>query len=106
MGEKDELNYSKKKLVASIEVALGGRAAEELFLGPGLVTTGCSSDLESATRTAFLYVRDMGMLEDLSLLSAKKEAFSDRHNALLDAQANALVRVRPLHPRTATPPSN
>ena len=43
--EKDMLTQTKKNIEAAIDVALGGRAAEELFLGEDLVTTGCSSDL-------------------------------------------------------------
>jgi len=31
--EKDQLNYTKKGILASIDVALGGRAAEDIFLG-------------------------------------------------------------------------
>lgn len=33
-------------MLASIDVAMGGRAAEELFLGNDEITTGCSNDLE------------------------------------------------------------
>lgn len=33
LPEKDNLNYTRKGLIASIDVAMGGRAAEELFVG-------------------------------------------------------------------------
>ena len=45
----EDLNMNKKQIIASIDVAMGGRAAEELFLGNDEITTGCSSDLEKAT---------------------------------------------------------
>ncbi len=32
-------------MIAAIDVAMGGRAAEDLFLGKENITTGCSSDL-------------------------------------------------------------
>ena len=38
--ETDRLNYTKKSMIASIDVAMGGRAAEELFLGNEEITTG------------------------------------------------------------------
>lgn len=90
--DKDELSHTKKKLVATIEVALGGRAAEEVFLGPQSITSGCSSDLQKATQIAYVYVRSMGMSEGVSVLSGDKKAFSDEQNFLLDSEANRLVQ--------------
>jgi ATP-dependent metalloprotease len=51
--EKDTLNFTRKGMIASIDVAMGGRAAEELFAGQDEITSGysfllilgCSSDL-------------------------------------------------------------
>ena len=31
--EKDSLNLNKRNMIAAIDVAMGGRAAEELFMG-------------------------------------------------------------------------
>ena len=36
----EDLNMNKKQILASIDVAMGGRAAEELFLGNDEITTG------------------------------------------------------------------
>lgn len=52
LPEADKDSYSRKELTASIDVALGGRAAEELIYGKDDTTTGCSSDLERATQVA------------------------------------------------------
>jgi ATP-dependent metalloprotease len=90
--ENDELSHTKKKLVATIEVALGGRAAEEVFLGPASITSGCSSDLQKATQIAYAYVRSMGMSEKVSILAGDKKAFSDEQNFVLDSEANRLVQ--------------
>ena len=90
--DKDELSHTKKKLVATIEVALGGRAAEEVFLGPERVTSGCSSDLQKATNIAYMYVRSMGMSEEVSVLSGDRKTFSDEQNHLLDMEANRIVK--------------
>lgn len=55
--EKDQLNMTKKSMKASIDVAMGGRAAEELFIGNDEITTGCSGDLQRASELAYAYVR-------------------------------------------------
>jgi ATP-dependent metalloprotease len=67
--ETDKLNYTKKGLLASIDVAMGGRAAEEIFFGNDEITTGCSSDLSKATQLAYQYVKHLGMDEELTLIS-------------------------------------
>ena len=38
--ENDMLNYTRKGIIAQIDVAMGGRAAEELFVGHNEVTSG------------------------------------------------------------------
>ena len=47
------LTTTKEKVLANIDVALGGHIAEKLFLGEGQVTTGCGSDLKGATNMAY-----------------------------------------------------
>lgn len=68
--DKDHLNYTRRGMIASIDVAMGGRAAEELFVGHDEITSGkpvrfdglgCSSDLQRATELAYMYVKHLGM---------------------------------------------
>ena len=40
LSEKDELSWTKNQLLAQIDVALGGRVAEELIIGADNITTG------------------------------------------------------------------
>src|SRR5215210_195526 len=57
--ETDRFNYSEAELRAKIEVALGGRVAEEVVYGN--VTTGAESDLQQLTQVARHMVGRWGM---------------------------------------------
>ena len=65
--EKDELGYTKKQMLAQLDVAMGGRAAEEIIFGNKEVTAGASSDMEGATGLAINMVARFGMSEKVSL---------------------------------------
>ena len=68
--ESDMLSTTKEKVLANIDVAMGGHVAEKLFVGSDKVTTGCSSDLRGATNYAYEAVRRYGMFgEDAGYLS-------------------------------------
>jgi len=60
-GPKDEHSQTKEQLLASLDVAMGGRAAEELIFGLENVTTGASSDFNQATQMASRMVCQYGM---------------------------------------------
>lgn len=51
--------------MAQIDVAMGGKVAEELIYGADNVTTGASSDITNATRIAYSMVTRAGMSESL-----------------------------------------
>lgn len=58
---RDYSNQSKRQLLSLIDVAMGGRIAEELVYGEDRATTGASSDLEKATQIARQMVTKLGM---------------------------------------------
>ena len=58
----DRHTYSKDYLISQIAVLMGGRAAEEIFLGH--LTTGAGNDIERATELARKMVCEWGMSED------------------------------------------
>ena len=67
----DKHTYTKEFLEAQLSVLMGGRAAEEIFLGK--VTTGAGNDIERATDIARHMVCDWGMSEMGPLSFGKKE---------------------------------
>ena len=71
--EKDELSLSKTQLLARMDVAMGGRIAEELIFGGEHVTTGASSDFTAATRIARAMVTQYGMSESLGTMVVSEE---------------------------------
>ena len=52
-SESDSLGVNKTKVLANIDVAMGGHVAEELFIGRDNVTSGCGNDLQKATEWAY-----------------------------------------------------
>jgi cell division protease FtsH len=61
--DTDRVSYSQEDLEAKINVALGGRAAEEVVYGK--ITTGAESDLDQLTQIARQMVGRWGMSEKI-----------------------------------------
>ncbi|HEV8592984.1 MAG TPA: ATP-dependent zinc metalloprotease FtsH, partial [Pyrinomonadaceae bacterium] len=59
LPEQDVLGRTKEELLAMIANSMGGRIAEELFIGR--ITTGASNDIEKATELARSMVCQYGM---------------------------------------------
>lgn len=70
MPDADKVSITKKELIATIAMALGGRAAEEVVYNE--VTTGASSDLEKVTSIARKIVTVYGMNEKLGQITYGK----------------------------------
>ncbi len=71
LPEADILGRTKEELLAMIANAMGGRVAEELFIGR--ITTGASNDIEKATEMARAMVCQYGMSDLGPLAFGKKE---------------------------------
>ncbi len=78
MPTEDRYTQSKEELLATITMALGGRAAEEVFFEEAW--TGVTSDLQTVTAIAEAMVKEYGMSEDLGLVAHAE----DRRNAFLN----------------------
>jgi cell division protease FtsH len=63
LPERDKYQETKREILASIRVAMGGRVAEDLVFEDKNVTTGCYSDFIKATELARKMVCYFGMSE-------------------------------------------
>ncbi|GAA6076167.1 ATP-dependent zinc metalloprotease YME1L1b, partial [Tachysurus ichikawai] len=63
LPENDRWSETRAQLLAQMDVSMGGRVAEELVFGNENITTGASSDFESATKIAKMMVTHYGMSE-------------------------------------------
>ena len=71
LPEADRHSYSKEYLLGQIALLMGGRIAEDVFIGS--ITTGASNDIERATELARSMVCEYGMSELGPLTFGKKE---------------------------------
>jgi cell division protease FtsH len=71
LPEGDRHNYTEEYLLGQIAILMGGRIAEESFLGS--ITTGASNDIERATELARAMVCEYGMSGMGPLTFGKKE---------------------------------
>jgi ATP-dependent Zn protease len=95
-GDTEErYTRSRSELEALIAIALGGMAAEELFLGE--TTTGPGADLAGATSAAATMVGALGMGGSLTSYEAVDEGFVGRRNlvgrVLADRDGKAQVEA-------------
>jgi cell division protease FtsH len=98
--DSDRVSYSREELEAKINVALGGRVAEELVYGT--ITTGAESDIQQLTQVARQMVARWGMSEaigpvavvspdgDAPLLAGLSSA-SPQTQRLVDEEVRRLV---------------
>ncbi|KAI3442834.1 AAA domain-containing protein [Psidium guajava] len=122
LPSSDETSISKKQLLARLDVCMGGRVAEELIFGQDHITTGASSDLQTATELANYMVSNCGMSNavgpihfkerpsvemqsriDAEVLKLLREAYDrvkallKKHEKALHALANALLECETLN---------
>jgi cell division protease FtsH len=78
---EDRYLMSFDELRDKMAAMMGGRAAEELFIGE--ISTGASNDLRQATELAKLMVRDYGMSRELGPVALAEERSSFLASAML-----------------------
>lgn len=73
LPEMDKYDQTQSELKARLDVCMGGRIAEEMINGPDNVTSGCSSDLRTATAVARAMVTSYGMSNKVGPVSLGEE---------------------------------
>lgn len=67
LPEKNRLNYWKREVLDHLAVAMGGRIAEEIFVGD--MSSGAQQDITQATQLARSMVTEWGMSDKLGLVA-------------------------------------
>uniref|UniRef100_A0A672Z4X7 ATP-dependent zinc metalloprotease YME1L1 n=1 Tax=Sphaeramia orbicularis TaxID=375764 RepID=A0A672Z4X7_9TELE len=91
LPENDRWSETRSQLLAQMDVSMGGRVAEEIIFGHEYITTGASSDFDSATKIAKLMVTRFGMCEKLGVMT-----YSDMTEQSPETQAAVEHEVRVL----------
>jgi len=103
LPEDDQHSISFKQYLAGIDVSMGGRVAEELIYGSENVSSGASSDIRSATKTAEAMVKHWGFSKlgpvfygdsNTSISPRRREEIEEEVTSLLrggEARAMALL---------------
>ncbi|KAF9264692.1 ATP-dependent peptidase [Marasmius fiardii PR-910] len=105
LPENDRFSVSLKEYLASIDVSMGGRVAEELIYGSDAVTSGASSDIMNATRTARNMVKRWGFSKlgpvnydnDVDISIRRKDEIEDEVTKIIkdsERRATSLLKSR------------
>jgi ATP-dependent metalloprotease len=92
----NQWHQTRIQLLARMDVAMGGRAAEELIFGKEKVTGGASSDLNGATGVAEAMVKKLAMSDNLGLRHISDEAIAnglvgDSTKTVIDTEVNTFL---------------
>lgn len=101
LPERDHPTLTRQQLLARLDVAMGGRLAEEIVFGADRVTTGAQSDFDSATRIARAMVTQFGMSDAVGFVVIDDNddpgRLAPETRALIDGEVRRLLdesRVR------------
>ena len=95
LPDGDQTSQSYKEMIASMDVAMGGRVAEELIFGADNVTSGAVSDIQYATRIARALVTKYGFSKNIGIVyhggSTGEESASAETRAHIDEEVKKLT---------------
>jgi ATP-dependent metalloprotease len=96
LPDGDQTSQSWKEMVAFMDVAMGGRVAEELIFGEENITSGASSDIQAATRVARNMVTKFGFSDEVGIVfhggSVGEETASDETRSKIDHEVRKLTQ--------------
>ena len=94
LPEDDRILESRKKMLADLDVSMGGRCAEELIFGKDEITSGASSDINNATYVARNMVLRYGMstaVGHVAFEANNYEQFSSETRHLIEEEVRRLI---------------
>ena len=80
MPKKNRLSYWRKELLDQLAVLMGGRVAEEIFVGD--ISSGAQNDIERATHIARSMVCEWGMSDALGTIAYEEREDGGRYLGL------------------------
>lgn len=93
MPLKDRVLVTRSKFQSELVVLLAGRAAEEIFFGAEMVTSGATSDSDLATTIAFDMVARYGMGSSMASRVGSSRPLSEETKRRVDEEVEELIRV-------------
>merc|ERR1740139_442120 len=97
LPEGDQTSQSVKQMKAMMDVAMGGRVAEELIFGKENITSGASSDIMSASSTARAMVTKYGYSKDVGIVyhggNTGEESASVETRSMIDSEVKGLTEA-------------
>jgi ATP-dependent metalloprotease len=95
LPEGDQTSQSFKEMIAFMDVAMGGRVAEELSFGKDAVTSGAMSDIQGASRVARAMVTKYGFSDEVGIVfhggNSGEESASEETRARIDAEVKKMT---------------
>jgi len=96
LPEGDQTSQSWKEMIAFMDVAMGGRVAEELIFGEENITSGASSDIQAATRVARNMVTKFGFSDEVGIVfhggPVGQDSASDETRSKIDGEVRKLTQ--------------
>lgn len=86
LPKKNRMSYWKKELIDQLAVLMGGRCAEELFVGD--ISSGAQQDIEQATQLARSMVCAWGMSKNLGSVAYDRRSENGQYLGLSHSDKN------------------
>lgn len=94
LPDDNALLTTRRQLIARMDTAMGGRAAEELIFGNDDITQGASNDIDQATQIAKNMVTKLGMSSKVGPVYIKdqeKKLMSPETNHAIESEVRTLL---------------
>lgn len=89
----DKVSVSRAEIKADIAISMAGRSAEEIFFGPGAVSTGAEADIANATYLARRSITMAGLSDKIGPVAINQVDTFGRRSALENASEKTAEMV-------------